>query len=158
MENKDYYVVLGVPHSSPAEPLITDAPLSIPNSFDQVRPSRDSMVDRFLRNFTAHDGPKGERPEALTLEIVLPPDEAARGGRLRLRVPSVDVCPLCRGFGRGSAWCPRCFGAGTVDAERGVEVCLPPNLADREVLDFGMSNSGVRNLFLRIFVRIRGAS
>ena len=63
---------------SRSEPL-TDAPMSVLRDFKNIRPSFEPLFERWLRNFTGENIPKGERLEALNVEVILPIEEAARG-------------------------------------------------------------------------------
>jgi hypothetical protein len=108
-----------------------DTPISIPDDFEHVMPSYDAMIDRLRRNLARDVTPKGERVEALTVELVVPERDARRGGSVRILFPGI---------------------------ERAVTVALPPNLADREVLDFGLAHKGIENFFLRVYVRVRSGS
>src|SRR5688572_19497926 len=83
---------------SPLEPVVRE-PISILGNRDGLRPSYAAMHDRFLRNFTGIGVPKSERLESLTFEVMLTPEEAARGGVVPVGVPVFRRCPQCRGSG-----------------------------------------------------------
>src|SRR5258708_4498724 len=74
--------------------------MSVLRGFQTIQPSFEAVCERFLRNFTGIRVPKGERVEGLTVEVVLSPAEAARGGVAPLGVPVFSPCPVCGGAGR----------------------------------------------------------
>ena len=74
-----------------------------------VQPSFDALLERLFRNFTGIV-PKAERPEGLTFEVILTPDEAVRGVEVPIAVPRILSChewrerrELCRGKTAGRA-------------------------------------------------------
>jgi len=76
-------------------------PVSLFSYPEAVRPSFEALVERLFRNFTGLDVPRAERPEGLTVEVLLTPEEAARGvvvliGVLSLAKPQ----PTCSGAPR----------------------------------------------------------
>ena len=88
------------------EPLIPERRFAL-RDFLTIQPSFDALQARLLRNFTGVGVPKGERLEALNVEICLAPEEARRGGIMHLGVPVFTPCQHC--VGRGREWgfiCP----------------------------------------------------
>lgn len=91
-----------------------------------LRPSFDALRARVLRNFTGVGVPKGERVEGLNVEVLLSPDEARRGGALRLGIPVFAPCTICAGTGHAwSVSCLACMGEGMIEQEEVVAVRLP---------------------------------
>jgi hypothetical protein len=80
------------------EPLIPQ-PMSVLHDFETIRPSFEPLFERFLRNFTGEGIPKGERLEALNVEVTLSPEEAARGVAMPVGVPVFYSCRQCGGSG-----------------------------------------------------------
>jgi len=149
----------------PVQPVATPAaaasrrPVSPPVSLDvepdAVRPSLDALLERLFRNFTGLRVPKAERPEGLTLEVVLTPDEAVRGVELPVRVPAVSRCTGCGGEGR--VWlypCGACGGQGVVETSRTIRIAIPPPVRPRSLVEVPLDDLGIRNLYLRLLVRI----
>jgi DnaJ-class molecular chaperone len=67
----------------------------------------DDVVDVLSRRF-------GYEPESRhDVDIILTPQEAARGLNVELRVPREKICDNCFGFGGTILWaCERCSGSG----------------------------------------------
>jgi DnaJ-class molecular chaperone len=99
--------------------------------------------------------PKAERLEALTVEIQLTADQAARGVIVPLAVPVFSTCPACRG--RRSNWlapCPTCAQQGIVEGEVPIRVDLPPGTRTGTVRELPLVGLGIDNLFLRLVVQV----
>jgi molecular chaperone DnaJ len=120
-----------------------------------VRPSFEALMERLLRNVTGLGVPKAERPESLTLEIILEPEEVARGVRVPIGVPAVARCPRCGGAGH--VWlfpCASCRQKGVVATERIVDVTIPARVRPGTVIDVPLQGLGIHNLYLCCLVRI----
>jgi hypothetical protein len=130
-------------------------PQSILYDFMTVRPSFDALRARMLRNVTGLGVPKGERVESLHVEVILSPDEARRGGILRLGVPVFTPCTRCAGSGRnwGMA-CLACLGQGTNEQEEFVAVRLPPQVRHGMLFDIPLRGLGLHNFYLRLHVAV----
>jgi molecular chaperone DnaJ len=136
------------------EPLVPE-PISILRGFETVRPSFDEMADRFLRNFTSVGIPKAERIADLNLEVILSPDEAARGGLIPIGVPSFRPCPLCGGSGRDWLFpCSYCRGEAIIEEEHTISMRIPARLRDGTILELPSSGFGIHNFYIRLHVRI----
>jgi molecular chaperone DnaJ len=141
------------------EPLVPEplapAPLSLMRDFEARTPSVEDVLERFLRNFAPARAPKHEQLRPLDLEIILGPEQAARGGSLTLQVPVFFPCDSCRGTGRVIDYrCPRCFGQALVEETRAVRLFVPPMTRDGTVFELPMRGLGIHNLFLRVRVRV----
>ena len=120
-----------------------------------VRPSFDALLERVFRNFTGIGVPKTERLEGLTVEVILTPEEAARGVEVPIAVPRVEWCHECAGAGR--VWlfpCDACRGQGLSVTERIVRIQIPPLIRPQSVIEVPLHGLGVHNLYLRMYVRI----
>jgi molecular chaperone DnaJ/curved DNA-binding protein len=128
---------------------------SILYDFMTVHPSFEALRARMLRNFTGVGVPKGERVESLNVEVILSPDEARRGGVLRLRVPVFTPCTQCAGSGRnwGMA-CLACLGQGMSEQEEVVTVHLPPQVRHGTLFDIPLRGLGLHNFYLRLHVAV----
>lgn len=150
-----------VPRRPPAEPLRPVAPargweeLSLAGSFATFRPSFDELFDRFWSNFASLDRPKAEHLEPLAVEIVLGPDEARWGGRVRLEVPAYATCPLCGGSGGvGPYECGRCAGKGAIATDYPLDVSIPPGTRDGDAVHLSLAPYGIENLYLTVLFRV----
>jgi molecular chaperone DnaJ len=120
-----------------------------------VRPSFDALVGRLFRNFTGIEIPKAERPEGLTFELILTPDEAMRGVEIPIGLPRVESCHECGGIGRG--WlspCASCGGQRVIITERIVRIQVPPLVRPESVIEVPLHGVGIHNLYLRLHVRV----
>ncbi len=140
---------------SPHPGKVEIAPRGILGEPEAVRPSLEALLDRILRNFTAVGATKAERPEGLNFEVVLTPDEAARGVIVPVGVPVFRTCPRCGGSGR--VWlypCVACGQEGMLEREEIVRVRVPPMLRSRTIVELPLRDLGIRNLYLRLHIRI----
>jgi molecular chaperone DnaJ len=142
------------PYGPEPEPLVPE-PLALLRGFRTMHPSFDPLFHRFRRNFTGFGGPKAERMESLTLELLLSPDEALRGGTVSLSVPVFYPCPVCHGAGRDWLFpCTYCGEQGTIEEEEIVRVRIPPAVRDGTVVEIPLRGLGIHNLYLRLSIRI----
>ncbi|HSE89712.1 MAG TPA: hypothetical protein VLJ79_26095 [Candidatus Binatia bacterium] len=113
------------------------------------------MFERFLRNFTGEGIPKGERLEALNVEVTLSPEEAARGVVVPVGVPVFYTCPECGGSGRHWLFpCVNCNAQGIIEEEKTVRVHIPGMAPDRTVIEVPIHGLGIHNFYLRLHIRI----
>ncbi|HWP58912.1 MAG TPA: DnaJ domain-containing protein [Candidatus Acidoferrales bacterium] len=134
-------------------------PLSVLHGFETIRPSFEPLFERFVRNFTRENIPKGERLQDLNIEVVLSPEEALRGVVVPIGVPVFYACPHCGGS--GSDWlfpCLGCNAQGVIETEQTVRVRVPPMTPDRAVLEVPIHGLGVHNFYLRLHIRIDRSS
>jgi DnaJ-class molecular chaperone len=143
----------GRPSLEPLSPV----PISLFRDFAVRRPGIDEVARRFRRSFTHPDLPKSQRPEALRLEVVLPPDRAARGGLLELTVPVFYPCQSCHGAGATGLFpCRRCNGRGMEEHEELVQLSVPGRLRDGSVFAIPLRGLGIHGLFLELMFRVGG--
>jgi molecular chaperone DnaJ len=93
-----------------------------------------------------------ERSRALTLEVILTPEEAARGVTVPIGVPATQRCPDCGGTGH--VWlfpCVSCGERGVIPTERIVGITIPPRVRPGSVIE-GLL--GIPDVYLRLRVRI----
>ncbi len=132
-------------------------PASVLGDPEATRPSFEAMLERFRRNFTGAGVPKSERLEGLNFDLVLTPEEAARGGWLEVGVPAFAACPECGGS--GYAWlfpCARCGQQGVVESERLVRIDVPPLTPSGSIVEVPLGGLGVHNFYLRLHVVVGG--
>jgi DnaJ-class molecular chaperone len=140
--------------SRPRPEFRAPGPLSLPSEFASIRPSFQSLYERFVRNFTKRQIPKGERIEGLNVELVFSPEESAQGGIIALGVPVFFTCPQCNGTGREWLFlCANCAAQGIIGAEKTVRVRIPPMLPERSVIEVPIHGLGIHNFVLRLHTR-----
>jgi DnaJ-class molecular chaperone len=131
--------------------------VSLPESFEVYHPSFDELFDRFWGNFQPFSRPKAEQLESLTMEIVISPEEARLGGRVRVWVPARALCPACGGHGAvGMYECWRCEGHGALTAQYPVEVEYPSGVPDRYAIRIPLARFGIANFYLTVLLRVSG--
>jgi DnaJ-class molecular chaperone len=136
------------------EPLVAEA-MPVTGEPDAVRPSFEALFERLLGNFATTGRPKAEHEEPLHFELILSPEEAARGVVVPFRVPVLAVCPSCGGSGRTpSRSCDDCEGEGRIVDQRRIEARIPPGIRDGAIVEVSMRRLGVHNLWLELHVRI----
>jgi DnaJ-class molecular chaperone len=134
---------------------VASEPISILAEPESVRPSFDAFFDRWLRNFTGFGVPKGERIEGLNIEVVLNPDEAAKGVVVPIDVPTFHRCPFCDGTGREWVFpCSYCLEEGMVEKRQTVRVNVPPMVRPGTVFELPLQGLGVHNFYIRLHIFI----
>jgi DnaJ-class molecular chaperone len=151
------------PHPEP-EPLIPeDDPLDMGEvspvrSFQSFTPSFDEIFDWLWNNFSDLAQPKSGRVQNLTLEVMLTPEQARRGGNARIMVPAHAVCPTCRGHGGvGFYECLRCAGEGVISGEMPVSVSFPPGLVKDHAVLMPLDRFGIPNTHITVLFRPTGS-
>lgn len=109
----------------------------------------DDQVEDLARDLFGWQWPR-YRASRGTVEIILTPEEARRGGRIPLRVPVEYPCRECGGRGSYLIFiCPACAGSGKQQYSRTVSLNVPRNMegtsSQEMILDGG----------LRIVLRVR---
>jgi hypothetical protein len=147
-------VIVSRPDWPKPEPLDPE-PRSLFRDYARISPSREEVYERFARNFTRRGISKAERLQALTVDVVLSPDEALRGGVVAIAAPVFRRCSACGGSGQDWFFpCLLCRQKGVVEEEETVEIELPRLLKSGTVVDVPLRELGIRNLVLRVLVRI----
>ena len=144
---------------TPAEPFAARRfrDVSLAESFFSHRPSFDELFERLWSNFDSVSRPKAEHLESLTVEVVVSPEDAARGGTVRVGIPARATCPACGGHGAiGFYECWRCEGRGALTAEYPVEVAHPPGIPDGYAMRLPLSRFGIENFYLIVLFRVSG--
>jgi molecular chaperone DnaJ len=137
---------------SPPAPLIRE-PVTILGHPESIRPSFEAMYDRFLRNFTGIGVPKAEHLEGLNFEVLLTPEESARGCIVPVGVPVFSPCPQCGGSGRDWMFsCAYCQQQGMIENEELLHVRVPPMAPSGTVYEIPLQGLGIHNFYLRLHV------
>ncbi len=97
---------------------------------------------------------KGQDAEA---EMEISVEDAHRGGRHRITLQSVRVCPTCNGSGTaGGNICPTCRGAGQVVSPKNIDVNIPPGAREGSVIKLpkqgqpGQGGGEAGDLFIKL--------
>ena len=118
-------------------------PMSLLHDFETICPSFEPLFERFLRNFTGERVPKSERLESLNVEVILSPEEAARGVAVPIGVPVFYTCPQCGGSGRDWLFpCIDCNAQGMIEQEATVRIRIPPMIPDRAIIEMPIHGLG----------------
>ncbi len=124
-------------------------------SFETYTPSFDELFERFWSNFEPVSRPKAERLESLTMEVVLSPEGARFGSRVRVRVPARTRCAECGGHGAvGFYECWYCEGHGALMSDYPVEVSFPPGTRDGDAVRIPLTQFGIENFYLTLLFRV----
>ena len=116
-----------------------------------------SFVDEFFSGFLpgVFERGKATTDKDLYLEVILSPEEAARGGLFPITVPVLEPCPRCRRTGLWEEFfCPMCHGRGVVRAERGFSLSIPPHVTHRTQISLSAEDIGLRGVNLHVLVLI----
>jgi molecular chaperone DnaJ len=136
-----------------AEPIFGQA-LDLLGQFSTIRPGGDEILAHILANFGGR-APKSNPSKELNVEVVLSPDQAAKGGVAPMIVPVARVCGVCGGTGRtGFFLCDACEGHGTIWEKARVDVPIPQNAHDGAVIETPLRHLGIRNMWLKTHVRV----
>ena len=129
--------------------------ISALNSFRTFHPSIDEIFDGLVNSIGSHPQTKSERFQTLTMEVVLTPDQAARGGRVRVTLPMESVCPTCDGTGDTDYWrCVRCSGTGIRRKEFPLDVQYPPGIRDLYQVAIPLDRLGIQDICAVLLFRI----
>lgn len=125
------------------------------HSFRTIHPSFDEIFDILQNAFDLRAERKSERFQTLTMEVVLSPDQASRGGRARILIPMETACPTCGGSGDAIFWqCRRCNGSGVVRGEFPIEVEYPPGIRDLYKVAIPLDRFGLHEICPILLFRI----
>ncbi|HOW64553.1 MAG TPA: DnaJ domain-containing protein [Candidatus Paceibacterota bacterium] len=149
------------PSHSRAEPLVPPrfaekpAEYVVRESFEDYHPSFGELFDRWDRNFRSQAHPKAERLESLTVEVLLSPEEAMAGGRVRILMPVQSRCPDCGGCGAvGRYECWNCRGQGGITTDAPIDVTYPVGIANEYAVQLPLRSLGIDNFFLTVWFRV----
>jgi curved DNA-binding protein len=100
---------------------------------------------------------KGQDAEA-EMEISL--EDAHRGGRHKITLQGVRVCPTCNGSGAvGGNVCPTCRGTGQVVSPKNIDVNIPPGAREGSVIKLsrqgqpGQNGGEPGDLFIKLRIK-----
>lgn len=128
---------------------------SLTRSFASYRPSWEELLDRIWSNFRPGTRPKGETVQSLTAVVEVTPEQAFRGGTVRIGVPAQVRCSTCRGRGGvGPYECWRCSGAGIEVGEVPLLIHFPAQIPENYTVQVALDRYGIHNLHLTVRFRV----
>jgi len=135
-----------VPEPTPAQPSRASSRFDI----DDLHGSWRGVAAEPLRSFPTSEA------EAVELQLVLIPQEAARGADLSLVDPEATECPWCGGAGGRLVPCLECGGDGLAVVERLLRIRLPRYVRDGSVLTYSAGLSGHAKTSIRLHIAVTG--
>jgi len=108
------------------------------------------MLDNMFRDFFGQD-PKPE--PSYDLEVFLTPEEARRGGAIRVEIPVQGPCPHCQADYVNRFFCDHCSGLGRIKTIHRSKLVIPPNIQSGIMLNHPFRH-GSSYLNLRVMVRV----
>lgn len=138
--------------SEPTREQGLDGDVSLRNVFDRSPWRVGEEFGDWTRRSVVGAPPKSGRRALLELDVVLSPDEAALGGRVRLRIPTPVPCASCSGSGQTWLYvCGACNGEGVFARDTTLVVRIPAGVRDGTVWDLAEIGLGTN---LRLHMRI----
>jgi len=142
------------PLKPPREKAVIDT-IEPMRSFRTTHPSLEEIADGMWSAFARRYPTKSEQFRTFTMEVVLSPDEARRGGRFRVLVPAGAECPSCGGSGMAGYFpCPDCGGRGGHRGEIPLDLEFPPGIRDGYEVAVPPERLGAPGLCLILCFRI----
>jgi DnaJ-class molecular chaperone len=174
---RNYYVVLGVPQDARPDAIrsafrqlalryhpdrgaqsdarrFQDAAEAYGVLSDPGRRARyDRQIERSIRRVDRRRPAIRGRP--LDFELILSDIEAERGVIVPFSLPATAACARCDGTGKEWPFpCFDCDGSGRILVEERFEVDVPRGVVDGTVLDISLEPLGVRDIWLRLRIRV----
>lgn len=158
-KRRTYNRSLGLPLQNPTGPVSPDRvekswePASIFADLDSAHLPFETLAAQLLRNFT---GPVlNKRRRAFAVEVILTPEEAARGGIISIDIPLRELCSTCGGTGNDWLFpCMDCKGSGSVSTLQPVRIRIPRALSLGVLSDVSLEILGGDGVFPSIRLRV----
>lgn len=129
---------------------------SLNRTFHSYTSGFDGLFDQLLANFVEADSAADIRLKNVTVEIVLTPEQARRGGNVRLNVPVRMRCPSCQSQGQGTFHdCWRCSGSGYLTGEKPVLINYPAGIVENHTIQLALEPQDVQQGYLTAIFTIR---
>ncbi len=126
-------------------------------TFQPYRASFDELVDRVFDNLNEEYSWQEEQPAPTTVTVSLTPDQAYRGGQVRIDIPVRLPCPSCRGSGGSGFYeCWRCSGVGKMSGTCPVIINYPPGMGDNHNVWLSLDRYGLPEHYLCVNFIISG--
>ena len=120
---------------------------------DQLRAERPGGDWSRVRHPARSDLRRPITPTTLAAEIVVAPEDAARGTVLSLDIPVTATCGSCSGTGGDLFDCTRCGGEGQVSRRLPVPVHLPSNTREGSVFQVRTDDPAVPAILFTVHLR-----
>jgi molecular chaperone DnaJ len=136
---------------------MSDVPEVLPllRRFETVSPPFEQLFAQVLRSFTQSGVSPEEPVQSFTIQVILSPKEAARGGVAQIRVPVFYPCPTCGGSGQDWLFsCSSCAGQRMIEEDESVRVQIPPMVRDDTLVEVLLRGLGLHNLYLQLSIRV----
>jgi DnaJ-class molecular chaperone len=150
----------------PPDPLDTIVSVRSPRAWASVsrgerRPSLfdDDAFDFLFKGFTSssYGGRRLRQGEVLNVEVLLSPEEAARGGMLPLWHPALLRCRFCGSVGLDPFLiCKSCFNRAVAGSGEALPVQIPAGIQDGSILKFTIPNPDGTGVILRVHIQVLG--
>ena len=139
--------------SAEDETLVPEVPM--PLHVEMNRAGFDAALAKVSEWLRAGIPPPPEFCEGLDLQIILSPEQAAKGGIGFISVPGCSPCWRCGGSGRDGLFpCSFCEGEGLVEENETVRIHIPPGAGDGMLMEIPLHGLGVHNFYLRLHIRV----
>ena len=120
-----------------------------------VFPPFEITLTEVLRSFVRPGAQTAEPMKSVNVQVVLSPDEAARGGIAAISVPVYYPCPVCGGSGQDWLFpCSTCQAQGLLEENETIRVQIPAMVGDYTLIEKPVRGLGLHNLYLRLYVRV----
>lgn len=139
----------------PAEPLVPKGRSADPRGLFYEVPRADNLRRTIEQPSDVSLHPQGEPPEEIHVQVSLRPEQALRGGNIRLLVPLELMCPVCHG--QGGSWffeCHRCYGKGVFAAEYPLELVFPARVTDGSSETVSLKRPGMADLLVTLHLKV----
>ena len=142
----------------PVEPLI---PTERSIGLDRGSPGSSdrwfgSMLGSLWGDLDSLAWPERRATQALQVSVPLTRQQAAYGGRVRIRIPLQQACPRCQGYGwLGFDACWACGGTGTTVTHYPVSIEFPAGISDGTVATVSLDRLGVPDVALAVRFDVR---
>jgi DnaJ-class molecular chaperone len=123
--------------------------------FETVCPPFEQMLAQVLRNFSRSEAPPEEPARSFNVQVILSPEEAARGGEILINIPVFYPCAACGGSGQDWLFtCSFCQAQGMTEEEEIVRVQIPAMVRDYTLMEIPVRGLGLHSLYLRLYIRV----
>lgn len=116
----------------------------------------DNIFDNILSNFSEYGTTEQQSLNDLTIQITLTPEQAQRGGNVRIAVPMRMRCPSCHSYGQSMYYeCWRCNGTGVLVGEKPLLLSYPAGITENHSIKMVVNSPGDQQFYLTAIFKIR---